>query len=75
MRCRLWVGRGVPKKIRELIAELEAAGFKNLGGKGSHRKYEHTKSGAKVVVSGKPGADAHAYQERKVAETIRRADK
>ena len=65
----------MPKKIRELIAELEAAGFKNLGGKGSHRKYEHAKSGAKVVVSGKPGTDAHTYQERRVADALRRAGK
>jgi predicted RNA binding protein YcfA (HicA-like mRNA interferase family) len=27
----------MPKKIRELIRELEQAGFINRGGKGSHR--------------------------------------
>jgi predicted RNA binding protein YcfA (HicA-like mRNA interferase family) len=66
---------GVPKKIRELIAELEAAGFANRGGKGSHRNYIHAKSNAKVLVSGKPGADAQPYQERKVTDAIRRAGK
>jgi predicted RNA binding protein YcfA (HicA-like mRNA interferase family) len=28
----------MPPKIRELIAQLEKAGFRNVGGKGSHRK-------------------------------------
>jgi predicted RNA binding protein YcfA (HicA-like mRNA interferase family) len=65
----------VPKKIRELIAELEAAGFVNRGGKGSHRKYKHAKSNATVIVSGQTGADAQSYQERKVSEAIRRAGK
>jgi predicted RNA binding protein YcfA (HicA-like mRNA interferase family) len=65
----------VPKKIRELIKALESAGFVNLGGKGSHRKYLHAKSNAKVVVSGNPGADAHTYQERNVDNAIRRAGK
>jgi len=65
----------VPKKIRELIKALEAAGFINRGGKGSHRNYVHAKSNAKVVVSGKPGADAQTFQERKVAEALRRAGK
>jgi predicted RNA binding protein YcfA (HicA-like mRNA interferase family) len=31
----------MPPKVRELIAELEAAGFVNDGGKGSHRNYRH----------------------------------
>lgn len=30
-----------PRKIRELIRDLEKAGFVNRGGKGSHRNYEH----------------------------------
>ena len=31
----------MPRKIRELIADLEAAGFTNRGGKGSHRNFVH----------------------------------
>jgi predicted RNA binding protein YcfA (HicA-like mRNA interferase family) len=31
----------VPRKIRDLIADLEAAGFVNRGGKGSHRNFVH----------------------------------
>ena len=29
----------MPRKVRELIADLEAAGFVDRGGKGSHRNY------------------------------------
>jgi predicted RNA binding protein YcfA (HicA-like mRNA interferase family) len=29
------------RKIRELIADLERAGFLNRGGKGSHRNYKY----------------------------------
>jgi predicted RNA binding protein YcfA (HicA-like mRNA interferase family) len=31
----------MPRKIRELIADLEKAGFINRGGKGSHRNFAH----------------------------------
>ena len=29
----------MPRKIRQLIADLEKAGFVNRGGKGSHRNF------------------------------------
>jgi predicted RNA binding protein YcfA (HicA-like mRNA interferase family) len=59
----------MPRKVRELIRDLERAGFKNRGGKGSHRNYEHP-SGAHTTVSGKLGDDAKAYQEREVKRVI-----
>lgn len=31
----------MPPKVRDLLAELERAGFINRGGKGSHRNYVH----------------------------------
>jgi predicted RNA binding protein YcfA (HicA-like mRNA interferase family) len=65
----------VPKKIRELIAELEAAGFYNIGGKGSHRNYEHPKVLKPVTISGKLGSDAHIYQEKRVRQAIKEAGK
>ena len=55
----------MPRKIRELIAMLNKAGFKNRGGKGSHRNYLHS-SGAKVTLSGQPGSDALVCQEKEV---------
>jgi predicted RNA binding protein YcfA (HicA-like mRNA interferase family) len=58
------------RKIRELIRDLEMAGFVDRGGKGSHRNFVH-RSGVIVTLSGKPGDDAKRYQERTVLEKIR----
>jgi len=52
----------MPPKIRELIKYLEKAGFKNRGGKGSHRNFIHPK-GISITISGKLQADAKKYQE------------
>ena len=51
----------MPPKIRELIADLQRSGFIDRGGKGSHRKFLHA-CGAKITLSGNPGADAKPYQ-------------
>ena len=50
---------------------LESAGFKNRGGKGSHRNYKHP-SGINITISGKLGSDAKRYQERDVKKAIER---
>ena len=63
----------VPRKIRQLISELEKAGFVNRGGKGSHRNYVHRESGASLTLFGQTGADAGIYQEKDVKEAIRKA--
>ncbi len=59
----------VPPKIRELIAELERNGFKNRGGKGSHRNFEHP-LGVRLTISGNLGDDAKLYQERAVRKML-----
>lgn len=59
----------MPRKIRELIRDLERANFANRGGKGSHRNYEHL-TGARVTISGQPGDDAKPYQEREARDAI-----
>lgn len=59
----------MPRKIRELIRDLEIAGFINRGGKGSHRNYEHP-TGPRVTISGQLGDDAKPYQEREVKQKI-----
>lgn len=60
------------RKIRELIRDLEKAGFINRGGKGSHRNFMHI-SGVVITLSGHPGNDAKPYQEKivklKIEET------
>jgi len=59
----------VPRRIRELIRDLEQAGFVNRGGKGDHRNFEHAK-GMRVTLSGQLGDDAKRYQEREVLKKI-----
>jgi predicted RNA binding protein YcfA (HicA-like mRNA interferase family) len=62
----------MPRKIRQLVADLEAAGFMNVsGGKGSHRKLRHPKYAGSVILSGRDGDDAHHYQEKQVRNAIR----
>ena len=60
----------MPRKIRELIRDLEAAGFVNRGGKGDHRNFVHPKVTKPVTISGKPGDDAKHYQEKAVQAAI-----
>jgi predicted RNA binding protein YcfA (HicA-like mRNA interferase family) len=60
----------MPPKIRELIAELEAAGFVDRGGKGSHRNFVHPKVPRPVTISGGSGDDAKHYQVRAVQLAI-----
>jgi predicted RNA binding protein YcfA (HicA-like mRNA interferase family) len=60
----------VPRKIRELIADLEKAGFENRGGKGSHRSDRHLLTNSKITISGKLGDDAKLYQERDLKRAI-----
>ncbi|WPL18203.1 YcfA-like protein [Thiorhodovibrio winogradskyi] len=62
----------MPRKLRELLRDLEKAGFRNRGGKGSHRNFEHP-SGARITISGKLGDDAKLYQEREVRQKIHEA--
>jgi predicted RNA binding protein YcfA (HicA-like mRNA interferase family) len=59
----------MPRKVRELICDLERAGFVNRGGKGSHRNYLHPR-GVRITISGNPGEDAKHYQERDVGKAL-----
>jgi predicted RNA binding protein YcfA (HicA-like mRNA interferase family) len=65
----------VPPKIRELIADLQAAGFVDRGGKGSHRNFVHPKVSRPVTISGSPGDDAKHYQVRAVQLAIEESKK
>ena len=60
----------LPRKIRQLISDLEKAGFVNRGGKGSHRNFEHIATGVNLTLSGQTGADAKIYQEKDIREAI-----
>ncbi|MBN1567902.1 MAG: type II toxin-antitoxin system HicA family toxin [Acidobacteria bacterium] len=65
----------MPRKIRELIRDLVAAGFVDRGGKGSHRNFVHPKIFRPITISGKPGDDARAYQETAVRLAIEESKK
>lgn len=61
----------MPKKIRELIQNLQSAGFYEIsGGKGSHRKFVHANYAGAVTISGKIGEDAKIYQEKQVEQAL-----
>lgn len=65
----------MPRKIRELIAELKKHGFVDRGGKGSHRNFTHPSVARPVTISGNAGDDAKKYQERAVTAAIAEAAK
>jgi predicted RNA binding protein YcfA (HicA-like mRNA interferase family) len=61
----------MPRKIRQLLADLKHAGFVQIdGGKGSHRKFRHPRFPGSVIVSGNEGDDAHSYQEKQIRNAI-----
>jgi predicted RNA binding protein YcfA (HicA-like mRNA interferase family) len=60
----------MPRKIRELMSDLEKAGFVNRGGKGSHRNFVHRNVAKPLTLAGKSGDDAKPYQERAVKRAI-----
>ena len=63
----------MPRKIRELIVDLEKHGFVNRGGKGSHRNFTHPSVTRPVTISGDAGDDAKKYQEKAVKAAIAEA--
>jgi predicted RNA binding protein YcfA (HicA-like mRNA interferase family) len=67
------MGIGLPRKIRQLKAELRKLGFveDTRGGKGSHTKWTHPLiPGVTVLIAGHEGDDADYYQERQVCKAI-----
>lgn len=52
----------MPRKVRQLVADLAAAGFVNRGSKGSHRNFAHPR-GVRVTLSGGLRDDAKTYEE------------
>ena len=60
----------MPPKIRDLIKDLEQAGFSDRGGKGSHRNFVHPNLDRPITVSGTLGDDAKHYLIRAVKTAI-----
>ena len=65
----------MPRKIRELVADLLANGFAEIAsGKGSHRKFVHDRYSGALTLSGQSGDDAKPYQERQVSRAIQEVE-
>jgi len=64
----------MPKKIRELMAELSRAGFTWRPGKGSHTVWSHPKLDGSLTLSGNDGDDARAYHEKNVKKAIKEVE-
>ena len=62
----------MPRKIRELVADLLAHGFAEIagGGKGSHRKFVHERYRGALTLSGQSGDDAKPYQEKQIQKAM-----
>jgi len=62
----------MPRKVRDLIRDLEQAGFREIpgAGKGSHRKFAHAKFPGAVTISGDKNDDAKRYQEKQVKQAV-----
>ncbi|HWS83268.1 MAG TPA: type II toxin-antitoxin system HicA family toxin [Ktedonobacteraceae bacterium] len=54
----------MPRKLRQLRADLKAAGAFIKTQEGSHQKWAHPQTSAIMILAGKDGKDAQSYQER-----------
>ncbi len=61
----------MPRKIRELKADLRRAGFVWRPAKGSHTVWVHPLlSAVRVTISGNDGTDARDFHEREVRQAL-----
>ncbi len=60
----------MPRKLRELKADLRRAGFGYRTGKGSHTIWFHEIISNEIILSGNDGDDAKPYQERQVRDIL-----
>ena len=62
------------RKLRQLRADLQRAGFSVARQTGSHQTWQHRAvPGYSLTVAGADGADAQPYQERDVRDALARA--
>jgi predicted RNA binding protein YcfA (HicA-like mRNA interferase family) len=68
-------GEGMPRKKRQVKADLRKLGFHEdkRGGKGSHSKWTHPLlPGLTIVIAGHDGDDAKPYDERALQDAVQR---
>ena len=64
----------MPRKLRQLRADLRRAGWNVVRQTGSHQIWKHPLlQSVEVNIAGQDGSDAHQYQERDVREALRQA--
>ncbi len=61
----------MPRKLRQLRADLKAAGAYIKTQEGSHQKWVHPQTNAIMVLAGKDSKDAQIYQERDLKTFLR----
>jgi predicted RNA binding protein YcfA (HicA-like mRNA interferase family) len=67
----------MPRKIRELKAQIAQEGFVYLAkrGKGSHERWRHPILRKTLTISGKDGDDVPLYLEKQVAKLLTELEK
>lgn len=61
----------MPRKIRQLKADLREAGASQVSQEGSHAKWRHPLVAVKILIlSGHDGDDAKPYQEKAVHDWL-----
>ena len=61
----------MPRKIRQLKADLRKAGAYQVSQEGSHSKWKHPLvSSSTLILSGHDGDDAKPYQEKAVRDLL-----
>lgn len=64
-----WYHSRMPPRVRDLVRQLESAGFRYRGGKGNQRNFKHPR-GLRITLSGSLHADAKPYQEKAVKVAV-----
>ncbi len=66
----------MPRKIRQLKADLRKIGAYQVSQEGSHTKWKHPLvSSSTLIISGHDGDDAKPYQEKAVRDLLREVSK
>jgi len=66
----------MPRKIRQLKADLRKIGAYQVSQEGSHTKWKHPLvSSITLILSGHDGDDAKPYQEKSVRDLLREVSK
>nr|WP_019501394.1 type II toxin-antitoxin system HicA family toxin [Pseudanabaena sp. PCC 6802] len=66
------MAKSMPRKIRELKAQIAREGFVYLPkrGKGSHERWRHPLLRKTLTISGKDGDDVPIYLEKQLAQLL-----